>query len=187
MELNNPTDKIIYLFENSKKSYNSILKELKLSPTAYNEWKKGKSKPTIKAINKIADYFNVSTDYIFGRTNNQKPDYPKIKIENNSFDMTFWTNEKLNLALENISKLIDFLNSNTLLKENLSIYVNAVLTNLIKLQAMFCGIKNNDYLKDIPLIEQKGFIGYLEYKQKHGIKEENINNLIYDEQKDKKD
>ncbi len=58
---------IVNLFESSGKSGNSILKELSLSPTAISEWKKGKSKPTVEALIKIADYFGVSVDYLLGR------------------------------------------------------------------------------------------------------------------------
>ena len=58
---------IVNLFESSGKSGNSILKELSLSPTAISEWKKGKSKPTVDALIKIADYFGVSVDYLLGR------------------------------------------------------------------------------------------------------------------------
>lgn len=34
-----------------------------------SDWKSGKSKPTAEALLKIADYFNVSIDYLLGRTN----------------------------------------------------------------------------------------------------------------------
>lgn len=66
---------IVNLFESSGKSGNSILKELSLSPTAISEWKKGKSKPTVDALIKIADYFGVSVDYLLGR------DAPNAVIE----------------------------------------------------------------------------------------------------------
>lgn len=59
-------EKITQLFDNSGKSARSILLELQLSPTALNEWKRGKAKPTVNAIVKIATYFNVSTDYLLG-------------------------------------------------------------------------------------------------------------------------
>lgn len=34
------------------------------------DWKSGKSKPAAEALVKIADYFNVSIDYLLNRTNN---------------------------------------------------------------------------------------------------------------------
>lgn len=61
-------EKIAHLFETSGKSTRSILLELGFSPTALNEWKRGKAQPTTKHIIKLAEYFNVSVDYLLGRT-----------------------------------------------------------------------------------------------------------------------
>lgn len=33
-----------------------------------SDWKNGRSAPKMDAINKLADYFNVTTDYLLGRT-----------------------------------------------------------------------------------------------------------------------
>lgn len=52
------------LFEAKGQSNRSILLELGFSPTALAEWNRGKSKPTVDAIIKLANYFNVSTDYL---------------------------------------------------------------------------------------------------------------------------
>ncbi len=66
-------EKITKLFDESGKSANSILKELDFSPTAFSEWKRGKAKPTTDALKKLADYFDVSVDYLLGRTDNPAP------------------------------------------------------------------------------------------------------------------
>lgn len=66
-------EKITKLFDESGKSANSILKELDFSPTAFSEWKRGKAKPTTDALKKLADYFDVSVDYLLGRTENPAP------------------------------------------------------------------------------------------------------------------
>ena len=70
-------EKITKLFDESGKSANSILKELDFSPTAFSEWKRGKAKPTTDALKKLADYFDVSVDYLLGRTNNPKGDWSR--------------------------------------------------------------------------------------------------------------
>lgn len=41
-----------------------VLTQLGLSSNALSEWKKGKAKPSSDAIIKIAEYFNVSADYL---------------------------------------------------------------------------------------------------------------------------
>lgn len=46
----------------------TLTKELNLANSSITDWKKGKAKPSVEAIMKIADFFNVSTDYLLGRT-----------------------------------------------------------------------------------------------------------------------
>ena len=54
-------------------STRSVLLQLGMSETALAEWNRGKSKPTISAIIKLARYFNVSADYLLGLTDERKP------------------------------------------------------------------------------------------------------------------
>ena len=56
----------------AKLTQKEISNELKISQSTYSDWEKGKMKP--KNIQQIADFFNVSTDYLLGNTNikNQK-------------------------------------------------------------------------------------------------------------------
>ena len=56
------------LFEAKGQSNRSILLELGFSPTALAEWNRGKAKPTVDAIIRLANYFGVSTDYLLGLT-----------------------------------------------------------------------------------------------------------------------
>ena len=44
-----------------------------MNPASITQWKKGIAKPSFDAIIKISDYFNVTTDYLLGRTNNLTP------------------------------------------------------------------------------------------------------------------
>ena len=46
-----------------------FLKDVGLNKTALSDWKKGVNASYKKHINKIADYFNVSVDYLLGREN----------------------------------------------------------------------------------------------------------------------
>ncbi len=41
--------------------------DLGLSNSAVTDWKKGKAKPSVDAVVKIADYFGVTVDYLLGR------------------------------------------------------------------------------------------------------------------------
>lgn len=49
-----------------------LAKNLGISGGHLGDWKKGKSRPTIDNLIKIADYFDVSVDYLLGRTENPK-------------------------------------------------------------------------------------------------------------------
>ncbi len=50
-----------------------VTKATGISSTVFSEWKKGKSTPKIDKLQKIADYFDVSTDYLSGKTDIRKP------------------------------------------------------------------------------------------------------------------
>ena len=54
----------------AKLTQKEISNELKISQSTYSDWEKGKMKP--KNIQQIADFFNVSTDYLLGNTDNKK-------------------------------------------------------------------------------------------------------------------
>ena len=46
---------------------------LSISPSTVGMWEQGRRDPDYENLKRIADYFNVSTDYLFGRDNlNQK-------------------------------------------------------------------------------------------------------------------
>ena len=72
-----------------------LAKEIGLPKNAVSEWRSGKAKPSTDAVVKIANYFNVSTDFLLGRTHTQSPvltfmpgkgDYPlQIRIDDELF------------------------------------------------------------------------------------------------------
>lgn len=65
-------ERIIQLFNSDNRSIRSILLDIGFSETALSEWKREKSKPTTEALTKIAKYFNVTTDYLLGLSDNPK-------------------------------------------------------------------------------------------------------------------
>ena len=60
-------DRILELAEQKNITANRVAVECKLNASAMAEWKKGKSSPGLEAIIKIADFFEVSIDYLVGR------------------------------------------------------------------------------------------------------------------------
>ena len=55
------------LLKNKGISRNKLLIDLKLGKNSINDWSKGKS-PSADSISKIADYFDVSIDYLYGKS-----------------------------------------------------------------------------------------------------------------------
>jgi len=37
------------------------------------DWRSGRSRPSVEALGKLADFFGVSVDYLLGRTSKRKP------------------------------------------------------------------------------------------------------------------
>ncbi|KRO00923.1 helix-turn-helix transcriptional regulator [Companilactobacillus kimchiensis] len=54
-----------------------IAKALGVAPTTYASWEQGKREPDQAATIRIADYFNVTLDYLYGR--NETPQWAKQK------------------------------------------------------------------------------------------------------------
>ena len=59
------------LCEKAKKSPNAVCKELGFSTATATHWKNNK-KPSWASLKKIAEYFDVSVDYLLGEQNQQK-------------------------------------------------------------------------------------------------------------------
>ena len=49
-----------------------LAKYLNITTSAYGYYEQGKRNPDIEILRKLADYFDVSTDYLLGRTNYKK-------------------------------------------------------------------------------------------------------------------
>ncbi len=55
------------------KTQKDMAEYLGIDRTTYVKYETGSSEPNIEAINKLADYFSVTTDYLLGKTNNMHP------------------------------------------------------------------------------------------------------------------
>lgn len=69
----NITDRVLNLIDkNNATSYilekNGIIKN---GTTVLSQWRQGRQKPSVDALLKIADYFNVSLDWLTGRTESE--------------------------------------------------------------------------------------------------------------------
>lgn len=81
--------------------------DLELSQELISQYELGKSLPTIANLVKLANYFNCSTDYLLGLTNDfsKKSDLNKSDLEVTALIQDYST-----LSLENRNKLKSYLN-----------------------------------------------------------------------------
>lgn len=69
-------DKLKELRENAKLTQEAFGEMFGVTSNAVYSWEKGKTQPSIEVIKKIAKYYDVSVDYLFGFT---QEDMTKIK------------------------------------------------------------------------------------------------------------
>ncbi|EGT4823252.1 XRE family transcriptional regulator [Clostridioides difficile] len=68
-------NRILDLMEKNNITAKQLTSDLEISNSSISDWKKGKGKPSSDAIVKMAEYFNVTTDYLLlgitcNKTNN---------------------------------------------------------------------------------------------------------------------
>lgn len=62
-----------YLRNSNKLSQKDFAQVLKVSQQTVASWESGRTEPSNNALKDIADYFNVSTDYLLGRESTTAP------------------------------------------------------------------------------------------------------------------
>lgn len=67
-------DRIRELRSARRMSQTELAKAIHVSQQAITKWENGKSEPSSSAIDGIANYFNVSSDYLLERTSKKTPD-----------------------------------------------------------------------------------------------------------------
>jgi len=67
------SDRVKELRKKSGKKQVDIAAYVGVNPRIFRHYEAAQLEPNIERINKIADYFEVSVDYLFGRTDNPKP------------------------------------------------------------------------------------------------------------------
>lgn len=66
-------ERILALMDDRGVNASEFTKEIGVNHGAVTDWKKGKGKPSAETITKIANYFNVTTDYLLlGTQENEK-------------------------------------------------------------------------------------------------------------------
>jgi transcriptional regulator with XRE-family HTH domain len=70
------TNRLRDLREDQDKTQKELSQLLNVHQTTYSDYELGKLNIPVSALHTLADYYNISVDYLLGRTNEKKP-YPK--------------------------------------------------------------------------------------------------------------
>ena len=77
---------ILKIAKENKINNQKLCEILNSNPNKIYDWKVGISKPSTDELCILADYFNVSADYLLGRTNEQTNNCYSNNISDNSFN-----------------------------------------------------------------------------------------------------
>ena len=69
-------DIINYLLEQKNKSQKDLCEFLGISKSVFTDWKAGRNESYKRHLPQIAEYFNVSVDYLLGKSDEQKNEPP---------------------------------------------------------------------------------------------------------------
>ena len=64
------TPKLLELLKERGITQNALAAFLNITPSTISEWKKGNLRPAVEDVINTAQFFNVSTDYLLGLTDN---------------------------------------------------------------------------------------------------------------------
>lgn len=74
-------DKLKALRLKADLTQSELAKEVELPQSCISLWEKGSREPNLSGIKKLAEFFNVTTDYLLDLTNEQKEDIIKISTK----------------------------------------------------------------------------------------------------------
>lgn len=71
-------DRLKWAFNTQEDSEALVSKKIGIASSAMPEWRRGKSKPSLESVAKIAEYFNISMDwFVFGE---EKPQFDRNPV-----------------------------------------------------------------------------------------------------------
>lgn len=110
-------------------SLRELASELNISYSSLGKYERGEQQPSFETLTKIANYFNVTTDYLIGITNSKFPENRNISDELNLSDEAVNKLKKLPLTIskDNGISLSDILNAVILQSEFESLLENILL------------------------------------------------------------
>lgn len=87
-------ERLMKLRKEKNKTQDDIAKVLGITRPAYGYYENGKREPDIETLNKLADYFEVSMDYLIGRSIARAPEEGMAFSDGGKG----WTEEEIEMA-----------------------------------------------------------------------------------------
>ncbi len=100
-------DRVLLLVKQKQISKNKLLTELGLGKNSFVDWAENGNIPSGATLEKIADYFNVSIDYLIGRTDNPTPGEPALETETLKFAL-FGTTDITDEVMDDVRRYAEF-------------------------------------------------------------------------------
>lgn len=111
------------LIKESGKLQKEIAKDLNIPETTFSGYVRGKSSPGLEILVKIAEYFNVNTDYLLGLSESKK----RIVLKREEFEHLIPPEYKKQTRDLKWIELEDFCKEKDLTAENVRIIIETVL------------------------------------------------------------
>lgn len=87
-------DRLRYLRESKELMSKDFAKHMNVEPSTVTNWEKGNRFPKEDVLIALADYFNVSSDYLLGRTDNPNNDVVEVTHNGEEYIFEFKTGKK---------------------------------------------------------------------------------------------
>lgn len=107
--------RILELMQNEGLTAHQLEVRAGLSNASVQAWRNGRNKPSLDAISKLSDYFDVSVDYLLGKTDDPTPPKksdgkPKLYVPPEYASvMVAFAGGTENLTQEDIDSIIEFI------------------------------------------------------------------------------
>jgi len=98
-------ERILELMKRDGINAAELSKIVNVGTTTISAWKKGLQKPSAEAITKLADHFNVQTDYLLGRTDHSTPQILNIPEALHGVAVAFHRGEFEDLTQDEVDSL----------------------------------------------------------------------------------
>jgi len=101
-------ERILELMERDSINAAELSKIAGVGTSTISAWKKGLQKPSVDAVNKLSDYFGVTTDFILGKTDRSNPPILDIPDVLKDVQAAFHRGGIEDLTQEEVDKIAEF-------------------------------------------------------------------------------